>query len=66
MPNYMLRFYATDADRDGTNEGGFSFPMAFPRQPVELNVGTKFSTLLVEFEAHERVADSVLYEAYSE
>jgi hypothetical protein len=29
-----------------------NFPCAFPRTPIELNKGTKFSILVVEFECH--------------
>jgi len=30
-----------------------NFPRAFPRNVIELNKGTRFSTLVVEFEAHK-------------
>jgi hypothetical protein len=39
-----------------------NFPRAIPRQPVEINRGTKFSTLVCEFEAHKD-ANGVLYDA---
>ena len=30
-----------------------NFLRAFPRMPIEINAGTKFSTLVVEFECHK-------------
>lgn len=38
----------------------YNFPQAFPRKPIEVNRGTKFSTLIIEFECHEN-QDGVLY-----
>jgi hypothetical protein len=35
----------------GTNP--IQFPAAFPRQPIEINRGTKFSTVVCEFECHK-------------
>ena len=32
--------------------GVYTFPYAIPRAPIELNKGTKFSTLVAEFECH--------------
>lgn len=37
-----------------------NFPRAFPRMPVELNRGTKFSTLVMEWECHKN-GSGVLY-----
>lgn len=34
------------------DQAPINFPCAFPRMPVELNKGTKFSILVVEFECH--------------
>lgn len=36
--------------------GGRNFPRAFPRFAIELNKGTRFSTFVVEFEAHKDAA----------
>ncbi len=36
--------------------GNMNFLRAFPRNVIELNKGTRFSTLVVEFEAHKNLA----------
>ena len=36
-----------------TTAGDRNFPRVFPRAPIEVNKGTRFSTLVMEFEAHE-------------
>jgi len=38
-----------------------NYPKAIPRMPVELNAGTKFSTLVIEFEAHKPPGDTILF-----
>ncbi len=40
----------------------YNFPRCFPRMPIEIGLGTKFSSLIVEFEAHKD-AFGVLYNA---
>ncbi len=42
--------------------GPMNFPRAFLRDPWEVNLGTKYSTLVLEFEAHKD-ATGVLYNA---
>ncbi len=39
-----------------------NFPRCFPRMPIEIGRGTKYSTLICEFEAHKD-ASGVLYNA---
>ena len=38
-----------------------TFWEAFPRSPIELNKGTKFSTLVCEFECHQRSSTGKVY-----
>lgn len=38
-----------------------NFPTCIVREPVEVGVGTKFSTLMFEFEAHRNQSTGVLY-----
>ncbi len=38
-----------------------NYPYAIPRMPIELNAGTKFATLVIEFEAHKIPDQTVLY-----
>ena len=49
----------------GTNPAGVNhirnYPYCIPRMPVELNAGTKFSTLVIEFEAHKKPGQSTMY-----
>ena len=45
-----------------TTMGPMNFPRAFLRDPWEVNKGTKYSTLVVEFEAHKD-STGVLYNA---
>lgn len=49
----------------GTPPAGAShtrnYSYCIPRMPIELNAGTKFSTLVVEFEAHKPPGQTVLY-----
>jgi len=40
-----------------------NFPVAVPRQPIELNRGTKYSTLICEFECHRNQSTGILYDA---
>jgi len=37
------------------------YPLAFPRQPIEINKGTKFSSLIMEFECHPDTSGQVYY-----
>lgn len=37
-----------------------NFPVAIPRAPIEINKGTKFATLVIEFECHKD-SNGVLY-----
>jgi hypothetical protein len=39
----------------------YTFPKVFPRNAIELNKGTKFSTFTCEFEAHRFGATGTLY-----
>ena len=50
----VLMFSASKAMRLLINAAGspMNFPNAIPREPIELNKGTKFSTMVVEFEAY--------------
>lgn len=43
-----------------TTSVAYNFPRAIMRMPIELNRGTKFSTLVLEFEAHKD-ANGVLW-----
>jgi hypothetical protein len=45
-----------------TTNAPINFLRCIPREPVEINKGTKFSTLVFEFEAHKNAA-GVLYNA---
>ena len=38
-----------------------NFPICLCRQPVEIGVGTKFSTLIFEFEAHRNQSTGVIW-----
>jgi len=40
-----------------------NFPCVFPRDPVEYAVGTKYSAMMIEFEAHKHPTTEVLYNA---
>jgi hypothetical protein len=40
----------------------YTFPRAFARNNIEVNRGSKFSRLIIEFECHEN-ADGLLYSA---
>lgn len=44
-----------------TTNRPLDFPRAIPRAAIEINKGTKFSTLIVEFECHKNASD-VLYD----
>jgi len=39
-----------------------NFPVAIPRMPIEMNRGTKFSTLVCEFECHKNASTGVLFD----
>ncbi len=45
----------------GANGHVRNYPFAIPRMPIELNVGTRFSRLVIEFEAHKVPDQDVLY-----
>ncbi len=38
-----------------------NYPFGIPRMPIELNAGTKFSTLVVEFEAHKIPDQNIMF-----
>ncbi len=60
----VLMFAGAEAIRLLINSASdpINFPRVFPRFPIEQNRGTKFSTLIVEFEAHAN-GSGVLYDA---
>jgi hypothetical protein len=45
-----------------TTAAPMNFPRCIPREPIEINKGTKFSTLIFQFEAHKD-GTGVLYNA---
>lgn len=43
--------------------GPVNFPIAIPRGAIELNKGTKFTTAVLEFEAHRHPTTGLLYDS---
>ena len=60
----LLAFQDDEATRVllESSSNPLNFPVCIPRRAIETGEGTKYSTLLVEFEAHRRSSDDVLWD----